>query len=388
MPHAKVRSEGRPVVSAHHGVRRRGSDPRAGRRSRSSPAHQLRGEGRPAFIDLLPEAVVVIGADGTLQHMNERAESLLGLEPRAVGAPLTEVLDVRDDSGTSLGDALVARANPVADRLAEHVLTAHLPDGRTRAVSVAGRRREHGGAVLTFRHAGRRERLDALRSDLVATVSHEIRAPLASVKGFTRTLLKKWDRFSDEQKHQMLETIDADADRVTRLLTELLDVSRIDAGRVRLDRRMVEIDRLVAGIADRFARVVEGPDISVGADDDVPAAYVDPDKVEQVLTNLVENALRHAPDSPIRLEVSATNGEVLVTVSDDGPGIPEEQQLQIFEKFARGRGDRRAGTGLGLYITKGLVEAHGGQVTVSSAPGEGADFTVALPAGEPDLTAS
>jgi signal transduction histidine kinase len=217
-------------------------------------------------------------------------------------------------------------------------------------------------------------------------VSHEIRSPLTSVKGFTRTMLSKWDRFSDEQKRTMLETIDADADRVTRLLGELLDVSRIDAGRVQLHRRPVHVGEVVESVVDkaRHRDLGQDRDLRVHVDEDVPQVHADADKLEQVLTNLVENALRYAPEGVIRLDVTASPAErggeeVRVTVADEGPGIPADQQALVFQKFGRARENRQMGTGLGLYITRGLVEAHGGRLWLDPDGTGGATFHLSLP---------
>ena len=241
--------------------------------------------------------------------------------------------------------------------------------------------------MLTFRSAGRRERVDAARSDLVATVSHEIRSPLTSVKGFTSTMLRKWDRFSDEQKRTMLETINHDADRVTRLLKELLAVSRIDAGRVQMHREMADVVEIVEGLVDRVRHREEGlgRDLVLTVDGAPPRMFVDPDKIEQVFSNLLENALKYAPDSQVRITLTLERDQLHAVVADDGPGIPPDQSRRIFEKFGRGRDQRRSGTGLGLYITRGLVHAHGGQVWCDESDTPGATFHVTLPtaAAEP-----
>lgn len=330
-------------------------------------------------LELLPEGVVVVDADGTVLHANSRARALLGLPVSATGRRLSEVVRLLSEAGEPVG---LPAPGPVADRLAEWVLRVELPDGRRRPVAVSGQVRPDGGLVLTFRHAARRERLDATRSDLVATVSHEIRSPLTSVKGFTRTLLLKWEKFSDDQKRAMLETINADADRVTRLLKDLLDVSRIDAGRLELHREPVAVDGIIGAVVERTRHRPEGTgrSIEVEVTGDLPRVSADPDKVEQILTNLVDNALTHAPGSAVRVAAREVNhGGIRLTVADDGPGIAPQQQRHIFEKFGRGRADRRSGTGLGLYITRGLARAHGGDVWCDSTEGEGTAFHVLLP---------
>lgn len=332
-------------------------------------------------LDLLPEAVVVCDRDGVVQHVNDRASVLLGVNGTVVGTAIGDAVTVLDDAGEPCGSAWLERPAAPATRLAERVLRLRLPDGHVRAVALAGRVLSDGRLVLTFRSAGRRQRVDAARSDLVATVSHEIRSPLTSVKGFTSTLLRRWERFSDEQKQAMLETIDHDADRVTRLLKELLAVSRIDAGRLQMHRELTNVVELVEGLVERARHRDEGVgrDLVVTVEGDPPSALLDADKLEQVVSNLLDNALRYAPDSQVRVGVAARDGSLHLVVEDDGPGIPADQVRRIFEKFGRGRGNRHAGTGLGLYITRGLVRAHGGEVWCESAEGAGAAFHVVLP---------
>ncbi|MGO4418693.1 sensor histidine kinase, partial [Streptomyces sp. MCAF7] len=248
-------------------------------------------------------------------------------------------------------------------------------------------------------------------AELIATVAHELRSPLTSVKGFTATLLAKWERFTDDQKRLMLETVDADANRVTRLIAELLDISRIDSGRLEVRRQPVDIAAAVrrhvqaltasGHSSERFLIKVREP---------LPGLWADPDKVDQVLGNLLENAVRHG-EGTVTIEVApelvkpAAEGppaertaaertaaertaaertaveRTAVTVSDEGPGIPEESMSRVFTRFWRG--SKRGGTGLGLYIVKGIVEAHGGTITVGRAHGGGAEFRFTLPVGTP-----
>jgi signal transduction histidine kinase len=178
----------------------------------------------------------------------------------------------------------------------------------------------------------------------------------------------------------MLETVNADADRVTRLITELLDVSRIDSGRIELRKQVVDVPAAVRKVVAGRVAAGEAPDrFSVTTQGELPEMWVDPDKLQQVLGNLVENALRHG-EGTVSVDVSPARDGAQITVSDQGAGIPEEIAARIFTRFWRG-GDRRGGTGLGLYI----VEAHGGSVEVARAPGGGARFSFVLPAGTPSF---
>jgi signal transduction histidine kinase len=240
--------------------------------------------------------------------------------------------------------------------------------------------------VVVLRDSRARERSERSRADLVSTVAHELRSPLTSVKGFTATLLAKWDRFTDEQKQIMLQTVNADADRVTRLISELLDVSRIEAGRLELRKQVVDVAAMVRREVDARVAAGEPADrFEVRVSEPLPELWADPDKLAQVLGNLVENALRHGAGHVTIAVAPAAHDGVTVVVTDEGEGIPEQARQHVFGKFWRG--DRRRGTGLGLYIAKGIVDAHGGTIEASRAPTGGAQLTFALPAGAPDFAA-
>ena len=335
--------------------------------------------------DDLPDGVVVADGAGRVVSLNPAAARLLRATADAVvGRDWREVLPLVDEQGNDWWacsrpyDGLATRTRQPERRLS-------LPDGRSLLVTAsyvrdAGRALER--LVVVLRDDRARQRVDRDSADLVSTVAHELRSPLTSVKGFTATLLAKWDRFPDAQKKLMLETVNADADRVTRLLTDLLDVSRIDAGRLEMRTQVVDVERAVrkavdgrvAGgeAADRFDVQVLGP---------LPEVWVDPDKLDQVVGNLVENALRHGAGT-VTVAVRPDGDGLEIVVSDEGEGISEHLVQRVFTRFWRG-GDRRGGTGLGLYIVKGLVEAHGGSVEVTRAPSGGAAFAVRLPAGTP-----
>lgn len=224
---------------------------------------------------------------------------------------------------------------------------------------------------------------DVRTAELIATVSHEIRSPLTTIKGFTKTLIDRWDRLGDEAKLDLLRAVNADADRVTRLIGELLDVSRIEAGKLSLHLRPLDLrelaEEVIASMASRSevheVRLLEGDAIEVRAD---------PDKVRQVLTNFLENALKYTEGGAVRIACSREGSLGRVAVSDEGEGIPHEQIPPLFEKFARReRPGSPTGTGLGLYICKGLVEAHGGAIGADSKSGEGSTFWFSLPVSGP-----
>ncbi|MDX6267930.1 MAG: hypothetical protein QOD70_2670 [Frankiales bacterium] len=338
--------------------------------------------------DDLPDGVLVTDAVGMVVLLNPAAERILSTSADAVvGRDLREVLPLADEQHRDWWECTDPYGGlPTRTRQPERRLQVSRGPllGRELLVTAAYVRDDDRAlqrVVVSLRDNRARERTDRSRADLVSTVAHELRSPLTSVKGFTATLLAKWDRFNDEQKQLMLQTVNADADRVTRLLTELLDVSRIDAGRLEMRKQVVDlavavqkaVDGRIAGgdPEDRFVVSVTG---------ELPEIWADPDKVDQVIGNLVENALRHG-EGTVTVTLSPWQDGAEVVVEDQGVGIPPDTAARVFTRFWRGNKGR--GTGLGLYIVKGLVEAHGGSVEVGSADGGGARFRFVLPAGTP-----
>ncbi|MFI0453003.1 ATP-binding protein [Actinomadura sp. 6N118] len=342
------------------------------------------------WADDLADGLLVAGHDGRVTIFNSAAARMTGIAAEAaIGRDFRDVLPLHDSEGRDWWKCL-APYEGLATRTRHPERSLYLPDD-TELLVTAGYRRDRDGAVERFtvslRDAAHRARQERDRADLVSTVAHELRSPLTSVKGFTATLLAKWHRFNDDQKRVMLETVNADADRVTRLITELLDVSRIEAGRLEMHRQVVDL-------ADEVRKVIAGRVAAGDAEErfrfdtrgELPDMWLDPDKIDQILGNLVENAVRHGAGTvTIVVEPDAHKEGAAVSVRDEGEGIPPEAADRVFRQFWRGPGgNRRGGTGLGLYIVKGLVEAHGGAIAVRRAPGGGAEFRFTLPAGAPD----
>jgi PAS domain S-box-containing protein len=355
--------------------------------------------GSLVFADELPDGVVVADEVGRIVVFNRAAARLTGLDAAEVtGKFVFDVLPLRDSEGRDWW----VYADPyggLPTRTRHPECSLYLADGTEILVSV-GYVRDPGGnravrrLVISLRGAQQRERLERSRAELVSTVAHELRSPLTSVKGFTATLLAKWGRFTDDQKRVMLETVNADADRVTRLITELLDVSRIESGRMEVHRELVDVpDRARKIVAGRVAAGDPESRFRLEVRAGLPETWLDADKIDQILGNLVENAVRHGAGivtivvEPARMD---DQDAVAVSVRDQGEGIAPDVAPRVFRQFWRGkpRGGSRTsrhggGTGLGLYIVKGLVEAHGGTIGVTRAPGGGAEFRFILPAGAP-----
>jgi signal transduction histidine kinase len=343
----------------------------------------------------MPDGVLVADADGRVTVLNRPGRRLLGVgEEGAAGRDYRDVLPLDDTDGTEWWHCVDPyRGLRTRSGHPEQLLELRTGPYAGRQLLVAARyvRDRPGGPlvrlVVSFRDTRARRRADRERADLVSTVAHEIRSPLTTVKGFTATLLAKWDRLTEEQKRAMLEAVDADADRVTRLLSDLLDASRIDAGRLRLRLQLVDVPAAVRQVlAGRVAAGDPPERFRLDVGERLPETWLDPDRVAQVLGNLVENAVRHGAGT-VAVEVAAAKtaeGEpaVQLTVTDEGEGIDDEIRSRIFSRFWRG-GHSAGGSGLGLYIVKGIVEAHHGSVEVDGSPAGGALFRVVLPAGRP-----
>jgi signal transduction histidine kinase len=239
------------------------------------------------------------------------------------------------------------------------------------------------GAVLDLRDLTRAGHPAVTGIEIVSTVSHELRAPLASVKGYTGLLINRWDRLGDEQKRMMLEQINHDADRVSRLITELLDISRLESGRLVLRRQLVDLPSLAANVVAKVGLEYEGLEAQTVFPAEFPKVFADPDKLEQVLNNLVENACKYGSPHGLRIEGAVGEGAVIVAVIDRGEGIPRADLGRVFTKFFRRDAGRPTGSGLGLWISRGLVESHGGELVAESNQGTGATFRFTLPLIDP-----
>jgi signal transduction histidine kinase len=225
--------------------------------------------------------------------------------------------------------------------------------------------------------------LDRLKSDFVSMVSHELRTPLGLIKGYAGTLLRDDAPLDHETRKEFLQVIDEETDRLTELVTNLLDMSRIEAGTLRIERHPVEINHLLADCAERLRAREPTRALQLQMPQSLPAVLADERRVAQVVDNLLTNATRYSPEpTPIRLVARAVNGDVEVRVVDEGIGIPTDKLDQVFEKFFRvDTSDTRrfAGTGLGLAICRGIVQAHGGRIWVHSTPGQGSTFAFTIP---------
>jgi len=241
------------------------------------------------------------------------------------------------------------------------------------------------GAVAVLRDISEERKLDKLRKDFIANVSHELRTPIAMLQGYSEAIVDDIAGSEEEQK-EIAQIIYEESLRMGRLVNELLDLARMEAGHVQLEKDHVHIKEFADRVVRKFQGLAKDKEITLSLEMNVEQQnefYMDPDRIEQVLTNLIDNAIRHTKEAgSVTLCVEEYHDGLLVKVSDTGDGIPEEDLPFVFERFykadkARTRG--KSGTGLGLAIAKNIVEAHGGSINVHSKLGEGTTFSLVLP---------
>jgi two-component system sensor histidine kinase KdpD len=222
---------------------------------------------------------------------------------------------------------------------------------------------------------------DVLKSTLLDALAHEFKTPLTSIKAASTAMLSN-SMLKAEQQRELISVVDEEADRLSVLVTEAIQMARIEAGRVHLERERYPVGELIESALDKLRPMVQERSINVKLASDLPPVWVDRELIEIALRQLIDNALKYSPrDSPVSVAAESGDGRVIVSVADRGPGIPEEEQSRIFEKFYRAEASRHQipGAGLGLVIAREIIQVHGGEIWVESKPGEGSSFHFSLP---------
>jgi two-component system sensor histidine kinase KdpD len=232
------------------------------------------------------------------------------------------------------------------------------------------------------------QRTDALRAALLSSVSHDLRTPLTVIKAAASSLLQEEVNWDDEAQRSFALSIERETDRLNRLVSNLLDMSRIEDGALKPEKDWYQVTALIQDVLDRLQPLLQGRKVSLQLPTDLPPVELDYLQIDQVLTNLIENAVRYTPpESPIDVSAELSGDEILIKVADHGPGIPEGDYERIFDKFYRVLNTKDSystsppGSGLGLAVCKGLVEAHKGRIWAEPRPGRGIIFFVVFPVG-------
>jgi two-component system phosphate regulon sensor histidine kinase PhoR len=341
-------------------------------------AEQARDRARmEALLAGMVEGVIVVDPQGRLQLVNQAARQMLRLDSYAIGRPYVESIRMPAIAELVASVLFGREAKPV------QLSPPRDPSRTIMATAAPAAGTAAHGVVLVLHDITELRRVDQIRRDFVANVSHELRTPLTAIRGYVEALAE--DDARPEERGRFLEIIGRHTQRMERLVKDLLRLARLDAGQETLevipcDTRNLT-DTVIADVAQAAEERGQRVDVLIAPGADTVRA--DPAKLHDALRNLVANAITYSPErSRIGIEVTPDSGGTLITVSDEGPGIPEEDLTRVFERFYRvdkSRARDPGGTGLGLAIVKHLVELHGGSVRVENRPAGGARFMITLP---------
>ena len=345
-------------------------------------------------IESVYAGILMVHTNGRVMQMNSSARTMLGVDQ---GERLTGdyVTIIKHEAAQSV----IRKTLEESSELQEEVSLPSPEEGeeeriyQVQTAMVRGEDQSVIGAVAIFTDITEIRSIERMKTAFVSTVSHELRTPLTSIKGFISTLLQDVDGFYDKETvHEFYTIIDQECDRLTRLIQDLLNVSRIEAGRaLDLNPGPVVIPDVVDKVVATQKSYTNKHEFAVELDPEIPTIVADQDKVDQILTNLVSNSVKYAPNGgTITVSGKQIDGVVQMAVADQGMGIPKEHLDKVFDRFHRidNRDTRKVGgTGIGLYLVKHLVEAHGGKIWVESEVGKGSTFIFELPKCPPQFEA-
>jgi two-component system sensor histidine kinase KdpD len=305
-------------------------------------------------------------------------EDLRGVDEGLKEAALHGTL-IQDDAARSVVAAVRLGGEPIGSLA---MRDSALSDTALQAVSnlvAIGLEKVRGQEAASRAEAARQSQ--ELKSTLLDAIAHEFKTPLTSIKAAASALRSAPTPKADEQR-ELVTIVDEEADRLGRLVTEIIEMARIEAGKVQLDKKLYSVADLVSAALQQMKPMTDGREITVETADDLPPVSVDGELIGLAIRQLVDNAVKYsAPGSPLSVVARRSESALIIAVRDRGPGIPDRDLARIFEKFYRARGaDRKAvGTGMGLAITREILRAHQGDVHVTSIPGQGSEFSLSLP---------
>ncbi len=340
------------------------------------------------ILESINSGIIVIDSDGIVTQFNRNVTAILNVS----------AIELKD---RSISDVLSGRMKQVVKEVIEEVenrgftmermVDQKLAGGEEIPVAVGGApltdESDRGqGIILLFRdmtasrELERLRKIDKMKSDFVANVSHELRTPLTSIKAYTDALK---DMVEGEEKQEFLEVVEEESDRLLKLIDDLLNLSKIQSGEIDLERETFHMLELIEEVIANQQITTDDHELILEDETERDQVYADRSKIEEVLDNLIGNAVKYSPDGgDVVTRVDNDENYLRVSVSDSGIGLTEEEQEKIFDQFYRGATANRAqiqGTGLGLTITKNIIDSHGGEIDVESTEGEGTTFTVQLP---------
>jgi signal transduction histidine kinase len=344
-----------------------------------------------AVLDQLPAGVLLYDAKGRIRFYNQEALARSVGETGQVdpfGNPI--IHDVRLPSGEPFPilELPTYRTIESGEIVQAFEMLLRQRDGRVltvrgRSVPVFGPHGERLGTVAAFQDITALKALEREREEWISIVTHDLRQPVTVILGYATILRQTLERKGTASQQRAVRAVLAAAQNLNRMIGDLLDVSRIDARRLTLRCETVDLPALIRTVVERQTAIGPGRTVRLTSDGDVPPIVADPGRIEQILDNLLSNAVKYGdPGTDILVQVVRRDAAVVVSVSNHGKGIPPEEIPKLFTRFyrtAEAREGRAGGLGLGLYISKGLVEAHGGQIWAESVPGQETTLTFTLP---------
>jgi K+-sensing histidine kinase KdpD len=341
-----------------------------------------------ALIDSAADGILILNVDLSVERVNTAFEKLYGRKrDEIMHRHHNEIIRwVHKPTGMTLEEAeagswpLTPNAHLYVEGDIERPEPPPLPVGVTYAplLDVDGKLRN---IIATVRDITHFRTAEEIKSTFISIVSHELKTPVALIKGYASTLRRddaKWDKAVIQDS---LAVIEEEADRLAKMIEDLLDASRLQAGGINLNRADVSLKTVTERLAERFHTQTEHHTIVVDFPAEFPVLLADENRLEQVLSNLISNAIKYAPEGEIRISGQVRPEQVIVCVSDEGPGIDPRDMPHIFDRFYRAEKDMRRtkGAGLGLYLARAIIEAHGGRIWVDTAPDTGARICFSLP---------
>jgi PAS domain S-box-containing protein len=364
-------------------------------------AQQIEASRSTAMLEGVGDGVLVTDNQNTITLFNDAAENMLEISrQQIVGEPLESFTGLFGNAAQSWMNTIQSwsQSEQPQQNLEMYSERIILEDGRVISVHISpvSTRHEFLGTISIFRDITHQVEVDRLKSEFVATVSHELRTPMTPIKGYVEFLLMGGAGELNEQQQQFVNIIKSNLDRLSILVNDLLDVSRIEAGKVALSFQPIDLEETLEEVVNSIlqqskeeARPVE---IKTNLPKKLSSVYGDTERIRQIISNLIDNAYKYSPEnSTININVSEADNKIQVDIIDQGIGIFPDEQDKIFERFYRGENYlvmATAGTGLGLPIVKELVEMHSGElwVTSSGVPNEGSTFSFTLPVYQEDQT--
>jgi PAS domain S-box-containing protein len=344
-----------------------------------------------AILEFSADGVVIMDAAHRVVMFNRALATQTGIQPgEAIGQKFEDVLQLTNQrAGVTLADA-EANGWPLVGASAPLFVEGDLRGASGKPVSVEinfaplfDREGRLVNIIANVRDITRFREADEMKSTFISVVSHELKTPVALIKGYASTLRRQDAKWDQQTMRDSLQVIEEESDRLAELIDNLLDASRVQAGNFRLARVELDIDQLVVKVVEKFKPQTTHHKLIAGVPSDLPLVQADEARITQVLGNLLSNAIKYSPEGgEVRVTGKATPKEVIITVSDQGPGVAPADQAQLFTRFFRADNAmtrKTQGAGLGLYLSRAIVEAHGGRIWVESDGQHGSKFSFSLP---------